>query len=114
MGVLVVMPKILLVTLAPTTRCFLAGERDRAVAQDNTKAVITELAKNKGGTGPSRGTKQLWNVAVQEQQASFWAWMAWHRPASRLPSQCPRYLWTKGREDLKGRQFCFHYETTRP
>lgn len=80
-GGFLVIPQVLLVTLAPTNRCFLASERDQAVAQDNTKAVtlIQSWLKIKEALDPSRGTEQPWNVALQEQPASFWAWMAWPR-----------------------------------
>lgn len=40
MGGLEVIPKVLLVTLVPPKRYFLAGEKDQAVAQDHNKAVI--------------------------------------------------------------------------
>lgn len=53
-----VMPKVLSVTLtlAPTNKCFLAGER-QSYCPGQYLSCHTDLAKNTGGTGPLQGNR---------------------------------------------------------
>lgn len=114
-GGLEVIPKVLLVTLAPTNRCFLADERNQAVAQDDNKAIILIQLKIKEASGPSRGKDSpgMW-LGKQNRLHSGPPWLG-PRPASRLTvPNVPGTSRQEGKEDPKCRQFCFHYETTRP
>lgn len=92
---------------------WLGGER-RSYCPGQYLSCHPDLATNTGGTGPSKGTEQPWNVVLQEQQASFRAWMAWPRASPQAQgSQCPRYLQTKGKEDLSAGSFPFTAHTIR-
>ena len=71
-----------------------------------TKLVTLYKLKIKEVLGPSRETEQPWNVAGQEQQASFWtSWsMAWAGASLQTHSfLCPRCFQTKEKRGSKVR-----------